>query len=123
MKFNYKILEIIRLKKGYKSPKALADAIGWGDKGIYKNETGENKIPLERLQGLADFYEIDLSEFFDFDGEEPIFQKSGGVEMDSEKERWYMKQIDKLWNEKEKLEARLQAFEGMVIEDEKKHNG
>jgi len=77
MKFNWKKLKNIRLSHNKPTQQCVAEAMGWEKSTSYnKLERGHQpavqSLRIEQLQNLADFYEIDLSNFFEFNGHENI---------------------------------------------------
>jgi len=73
MRFNFKRVRIARENAGLKQHHA-ATRLAKDKSTITKKEGGKIDYDLNELATLAELYNVDLSEFFDFNGREPIFE-------------------------------------------------
>ena len=77
MKFNYTMLKRPRESAPRKVTQIdAAMVIGVKHPSYNRKENGKEPISLEQLQKLADFYQVDLSAFFEFDGSEDVQSSS-----------------------------------------------
>ena len=105
-------LKKIRKQHGSPNQDLPADAIGCKRSNFSKLENSAT-ITIRQLTDLAKFYKIDLSELFEFSGEETIFKTKGGDTMLLEKRiaklegdvQWHKQIIDKLMTTKHPVEG------------------
>ncbi len=124
MKFNHEKLKELRKERGY-NQKIIADALGCKRPNISKIESGAY-IKLTQLEKLAQFYDIDISEFFTFDGNEegfPDLTREAGSSQDelnkkhedAEKAMNIFKNMcDRLDKENDRLAAKVEELEKQI---------
>jgi transcriptional regulator with XRE-family HTH domain len=105
LKFNHKKLKELRLKSGNPTQQEMAEAMGLSSAASYtKKELHGETTTIGQLEKLAKKLERDLSEFFEFTGIEPIFNKfQNPKEVPMEETRRLYKLIDYLQSEVERL--------------------
>jgi len=113
MKFYSKNLERCRKKAGLSQAEA-GKRIGVRQPDISKYESEATAITVDVLCKLAEAYGLDLSEFFDFDGNEPITNKVGHGPLDDSEKNLLIKEIS---NKEKTIQRLLGILEKMNAPD------